>query len=363
MTRRLLPVAAFALAVFASCAPKGVGNRPTIQYVRDIIAGNGLPETGIVEAFDAASSAGPVCIVGTGSDCAAFRSVFEHCDLLDNVTGRPRPDGLPDFSGEIILSLADDSRGPLCGIEPDSLRMMTVRDVVAAIDTVYYLSEFDKVGLGKRPSSKVVVLASPEMTAYGRFDADTLFEAFGKPDPVISPLGLMLEKVFSTSDEPMNVGILCDTTAVGVRALNDAFDDFVRYGNGSEGSVLYVSGVPSDSTRVLMSYLDTYVASGYTKPLSALIVLGDAADMSGMRREFSEISVPLSDAFLAYGSVLSPSFEVLGDRETAALECLAALRATNRFTHNIHYPKTSFLKTVEAGDGSIILMTDVQKQH
>jgi len=317
MMKRRFPVAALALAVLASCAPKGVETRPTIQYVRNVIAGHG-PEKGIVEAFDPASATGPVCIVGSSERCAEYRTMMERCDMLDNVTGRANPDGLPDFSGEMILTIADGFRVS----DIDSLRERTVRVVISALDTVYFLSEFDKVGLGKRPASKIVLLADPEMTSYGKFDADTLFKAFDKANPVVSPLSLMLEKVLDGADGPVNVGILCDTSSVSDSVLCSAFEDAISGRKGVEGSVLYVGAAPADSSGTLMSYLDSYVAEGFAKPLSAIIVLSTDADVTAMRKSLSEISVPLSDAFLAYGSVVTPSFRILEARESAALECL-----------------------------------------
>lgn len=359
MTPRKLTLAAAALAVLASCAPKGVETRPTIQYVRDIIALKALPEHGIVASYDPASAARPICIIGSEAECAAYSALMEGCDLLDNVTGRARPDGLPDFSGEVLMSIADEIRGPFAGADPDSFRERTVRDVVAAADSVYYLSTFDKIGLGRRPGAKLVVLASPEMSAFGKFDADTLFEAFGKPSPVVSPLDLMLEKVLASAVGPVNVGILRDSSSVSEAALQEVFANSAA----EQGSVLYTGTACADSAGVLAAFLDSYVGAGYTKPLSALLVLDPAVDLGALRSELGRIRVPLSNEFLAYASVVTPDFSVLESRETAALESLRILRATNRFTHNIHYPKTSFLKTAFTADGSTVLMTDVQKQH
>ena len=52
---------------------------------------------------------GDIYLVGSSYYCSAFGDRFESFDAKDNVDGSENPDMLPDFAGETLVSICDDS--------------------------------------------------------------------------------------------------------------------------------------------------------------------------------------------------------------------------------------------------------------
>ena len=137
----------------------------------------------LVSSSASGSSDGSIFIVGEPLESLHLSEALMCSDDFDNVTGTAHPDALPDFAGEEICSLLDKANSPYRGYLKASnssfLRDLTVRHVVESLDSAVFISPFDKEGMGRRKAAKLIVLASPYMAAYGRFDADTFFSCMG----------------------------------------------------------------------------------------------------------------------------------------------------------------------------------------
>ena len=336
----------------SSCRPKGTPPRPAVQYVRDILTDRSGAEYKAFSAYDPASPDGPVCLVGESVRCLRLSEVLMGCDLYDNVTGALAPDGLPDFAGESILSLFDEANTPYDGYLTASntayLRELAVRHVFESLDTVTFISNYDKEGMGRKKPAKMVLLLSPYMAAYGRFDADTLFSCLGKPSPVFAPLDVMLDRVFGAAEGPVNVGVIADSTAIAAGVYETVFEEKTKEFDAT-GSVC-ICGTAAASGGILTGFLDAYEAAGYTKPLSALLVDDPAVRTDSLLTELDRIRVEFSDESLRYGKMLSPGFRILDAGVVAAQECYRRLRESNTFTHNISYPTASALVSYPLSD-------------
>ena len=145
-----------------------------------------LPELNRLAALNGGTS-GSIVLVGDPSGCLRLSERMMVCDDFDNIDARKVSDGLPDFSGETIVSIldfADTSYAALAGSRAgrDSIRAATVRRALAAL---------------RLPSRcKVLIICSPLFSEYGGDDVRDLFSRIGCAVPVISSL----DTSFSFSD-------------------------------------------------------------------------------------------------------------------------------------------------------------------
>lgn len=91
--------------------------------------------------FDFTDSDGSIVVFGTGANVDSLTRYMLRCDNFDNVSGRAKPDGLPDFSGETIARVL-----VLPSTRIDSMSVV----MKACMDTVAYTS----VGMELRQVSK-----------------------------------------------------------------------------------------------------------------------------------------------------------------------------------------------------------------
>ena len=299
----------------------------------------------LVSSSASGSSDGSIFIVGEPLESLHLSEALMCSDDFDNVTGSAHPDALPDFAGEEICSLLDKANSPYRGYLKASnssfLRELTVRHVVESLDSVVFISPFDKEGMGRRKAAKLIVLASPYMAAYGRFDADTLFSCMGVESIVISPLDIMMAESLPADGTPVNVGVLADSAAIADRVYESVFAEQTSR-KASHSSLLF-QGSPRGNGHELVSFLEQYSQAGYSNPLSVLIVDDYSVDIDSLKAELAAIRVELSDAQLLYGSLVSDDFRILDTRSTVAHECYRRLRSSNTFTHNIAYPRARAL--------------------
>ncbi len=336
-----------ALSLLTSCKRQTTEPRPTIEFVRTIAAGKNMPEHKMASSYDTASVAGPVCLVGESARCLRLSEFLMVRDTRDNVTGALSQDGLPDFAGEEFLSLLDEANTPYEGFLKASnrayLRELTVRHVLECLDTVSFISPYDREGMGRKLPAKYVVLVSPYMAACGRFDADTLFTCLGKSSPVLSAVDLLFDRAFAEGKgSPVNVALVADSIALNSGVYDEVFEEKMRE-HSARGSKLFRAPRVTGTGNFLLAFLDAYEATGETEPLSALLVDEYTADVDSMRATLSRIRVELSDESLRYGKMITPDFKILESRQCVADECYRLMRLRNNFTHKIAYPKADAL--------------------
>lgn len=329
----------------------------TIPLVHKIIADASSEGHALVSGYKPEKNGG-IYIVGSQDRAQAIRDELLECDKFDNVDAHRTSDGLMDFSGETICTVFDLLNTPYKkfideGREID-LREMTVKDVLATMDTVCYIGSYDRTGMGNKPKSKIVVLASPYLTEFGHYDVDTLFNALGCTLPVVSPLKVMINEVFDGRSKDAMVGVIAPKESIS----EGGYTEFVQ----EKAQELALTGsecvvFPSDSSQAsaLLGFLDKYIAAGYTKQLNAIIIDDLDVDADMMRSEFAIMQAGVNGSVETYGNLLAEDFKILDFKTSVSTECFRILRTSNQFTHNISKPAAIDFQTITPDSTNIAL--------
>ena len=345
MIRRIIPLFLGCLAVFvAGCRRADVHLRPTIPYVSTILAGGNDEASRIVRGFGAPAASGAIYLVGEPAECSELGKALLECDAFDNVDGRLTSDGLADFAGETVVCVADYANTPYRGFvdagNETFLRETAVRNVLAVMDTLCYVSPYDRSGMGSKRAPKLVVLTSSYMASHGLFDVDTLLRSLSCPLPVISPLSAMMEDALAYSD-PSMVGVLARGDGIDSGIYSATLAQKAREaGKRVPECVVFA---PEPGADPLLSFLDKYLAAGYDKPLDALIVDDLDVDMVALVQSLGSIASVMNEGFMTYGKALGAKFRMPDPRAVVIQRCYRMLRERNLFTHAIAQPRMETL--------------------
>ena len=155
MLKKISILVAATLLVFA-CRQAPFQPRPTIPLVYEI-ASDSTGIGALVAQAGRRGGEGSIAIIGEPENAILVGRLFQGCDRLDNVDGRPVRDSLPDFAGEHFDVIMDAQGAPysrflasaqslpdsLQGTVLDSLREMAVRSAVNAWDSLCWRSVSD----------------------------------------------------------------------------------------------------------------------------------------------------------------------------------------------------------------------------
>lgn len=353
--RTIFRISAFALlaAVFAAGCRETVGTgRPTVPFVERILSERG-GDWSLVSAFDPNDPKGSIALVGPAARNSELARRFVEGDVYDNIDGSLVPDGLPDFAGERIDVISDNANLPyeaLLDGREDSLRTVTVRNLLFALDTTLSIGAFDNEKLERKENSKIVVFTSPLSAAYGAFDVDTLVRSAGKAIPVVFPSRLILGGLLDRAIPHQHVAVVTDSLTAASGAYPRVFDELAAArGQLGCGCVAF----SSDSLSYAGSLLDGYRAAGGIMPISAVVIDDPTVDIGAVRDSFDWIMRVQSEANLGYRKLIAERFVIVDAGKAVTDECYRILRRTNNFTHDIAYPFTREYVTVRAtiGDG------------
>ena len=199
---------------------------PPVPYVSSIINDTSSAEHRLITGYDAKDRANAIFVFGSRSRTQAVAQVLTECDAYDNVDGSSNPDGLKDFAGETICTVANFSNfGEMVNDGRfQDLRELTARNVLAAMDTLCYVSPYDRSGMGKKPLAKLIILGSACMTQYGQYDVDSLFNALNCHLPVITPMQLIADEAveINKGKKILSVGVLAGNAPV------DLYGPYIR---------------------------------------------------------------------------------------------------------------------------------------
>ena len=347
--RIILPV--LLLCLLAAGCREAVGTgRSTVPFVEHILSGHG-GEWALVAGFDPADPKGSIALAGPADRNAELAGRFVKGDDFDNIDGRLAPDGLPDFAGERIDVITDMANLPyeaFLGGREDSLRTVTVRNFISALDTTLSIGAFDNERLERKENAKIVVFTSPISAAYGAFDVDTLVRSAGKAVPVIFPARMLLGRQLDRNIPHLHVAVITDSLTAASGVYPSVFDELAaQRGLLGCGCVAF----PSDSVSYAGAVLDGYRAAGGNMPISALIVDDPSVDIGEVRDSFGWIMRVQSEANLGYRKLIAEGFTIIDASRAVTDECYHILRRTNNFTHDIAYPFTREYVTVKATEG------------
>lgn len=310
-----------------------------VPYVSEIIGDSNSTEHKLVAGYNPADASKAIFIFGSRKRTQAIASVLTSCDAYDNVDGSSRPDGLKDFAGETFCTVANFSNfGEMINDgRLDDLRELTARNVLASMDTLCYVSPYDRSGMGKKPLAKLVILGSACMTQYGHYDVDSLFNALGCNLPIISPMELI-------SEEAVNANKGKDILTVGVLAGNapvDLYGPYIKTKAAKAGidSVLCVGFKVPEGEDPLLSFLDRYSELGISRPMDAILIDDMDVDLTVFNESLARITSVMNAESLTYGNLISPAFRIIDSKSRICAATYSILRGSNLFTHFISQPR------------------------
>ena len=344
--------AAVLLAAFLAggCRETVRSGRPTVPFVENILNGHGR-EWSLVSGFSPSDPKGSIALIGPEDRNMELAGHFLKGDVFDNIDGRLAPDDLPDFAGEridIICDAANTPYGAFLGGREDSLRAVTVRNFLFALDTTLSIGAFDNERLERKANAKMMVFTSPLSAKYGAFDVDTLVRSGGKAVPVIFPARLMLDRQLDRNIPHLHVAVLTDSLTAASGAWQDVFDELAaQRGVLGCGCIAF----SCDSVSYAGTVLDGYRAAGGNMPISAVIIDDPSVDIDAVRDSFGWIMRVQSEANLGYRKLIADSFTIVDAWRAVTDECYHFLRRTNNFTHDIAYPYAKEYLTVGATSG------------
>ena len=342
------------LLLVAGCQVVTAPPRPAVDIVNSIAAERDGSYHHMLSSFAAPDKDGSIALIGTASQCDTLLSLFAACDRHDNVDGKPIADGLPDFAGEQIFGYADASSASYESIlssgNTDVLRDFVVRASLAAVDSVYSITQYDIEGQGRKSPAKLLVLADPCYDIYGQFDIDTLMQITGCGISTITPMGAAFDEVCSASSALATIGVLTDPDWSGKGLYPEIIrQEFsARKLAGAEAVVFSVR----DSTDALIDFLDKYIASGHDSRLDAIIVDDLSVDVAAMNETLGRITSVASQESVTYGKLVAPDLHIISTTDALMNVCYRTLRSQNTFTHNISFPETgSFFSVKNPAEG------------
>lgn len=345
MKKTLNIIIVLSLALLSGCRGPQVVSRAPIRYVDSIVANTHIREHLALSATSGAVVNGDIAIFDTPERCLLLSEAFMEADFYDNLDGKRVSDGLPDFAGERIASLMDDRYAPYSqyiGGSEDRLRELAVRGFVAAADTICSMAAFDKESRSQKPMAKAVVLSSPYMAAYGRFDVDTLARSFSSGIQIFSPVTSMISDVLENCQAPVNVAVLASADVAGSGAYQSVFAEMIQ-GRGDTLSRCQVFSVPeadSSSLDVFRSVLDSCKAAGLNH-VNALLVDDYSCLVSELEALRDGLMGSDAEADVVRRQVLAKGFYIVDPRISVVSDCYRTFRKRNIFTHNIAYPVAS----------------------
>lgn len=336
------------LLTFASCNKRPVVVRDTIPYVKQLAADT----TGafrLVRTYRSAGTKGSIAVIGEPEAAARLASFLLAADQVDNIDGRPVPDRLPDFAGEsfdILLDLYNAPYVRMAGSSPDSLREVTVRNVVNAVDTVAFSNALDPRSRLTKARSKVFVLANSLLSEYGTFDVDTLFKMAGREPIILTSVEAMLQEAARTG---------CKSVAVWAPAeARSAYENAAKVLTPN----LDVTVVSTTGNGVLRpAFRDMLRIYRSLKPggnLDAVLLDSFTASLEELNAEKEHIHRQITEEDMAFDRILMPRFRFIEPNTSLTGALYRLLREKNLFTHDIAYPSVRYYQTEENPDGEFV---------
>ena len=327
---------------------RGAGDPLSIKFVQNLLADTTSADFARVRTAGADGKNGTITIFGPAEESFFLAEKFITCDDFDNVTGSRNPDGLPDFAGETISVTGDVANSPYSGYigysNEEYLKENAVKCFLDAIDTVCRANQYDRETVIRKPGTKVLVLSSSYLSAYGYYDIRTVAGAGGQRIKVISPVHSMFDMAASRHGENANLAVWTTPEVLGDGVYASASSIIAEKYPSIDYEVLCPDRSDSLEERII-SILRLYRASGRTEKLDAVLIDELPLSASSLNQTLKGLE-EVSDSLLAYKSILSDDFEFIDAAGAVTGECIKYLRASNQFTHRVAYPDAVFYCTI-----------------
>jgi len=245
----------------------------------------------------------PIGVFDSGIGGLTVLEAILKLDQHDNQTGKPGPDGVPDFAGERFVYLGDQANMPYGNYSSagrvDFLRELIVRDLLFLLG--------DRYDEGQKPPVKAVVIACNTATAYGLTDLRAALQQWEVPIPVVGVVEAGCRGALDALRNDTQAGTAAVLATVGTCASGAyprtlaqlAGQQGLRAPNvcqhGSPGLAAAIEGTAGSVDECLRSDIAAlvhgYRDSGGARPIS-LVVLGCThfpLVKDAMQREFDAL--------------------------------------------------------------------------
>ena len=362
---KLFRIAALTLLLAAvSCGPKVQPAHDTLPLVREIMQDGGNRFHQLLKNSQTPDPLGDIYIIGAEDAAFHLAEDFARCDARDNIDGSLKSDGLPDFAGETISCVIDTTglvgtmiNSALLGKDDRSLREFVVNSVLSLMDTVCHISPYDIDGLGRKNPAKMVILAAPYLAQYAMHDIDTLMQAFNSSVPVICPAMEMYDVAFSSHPgRDITMGLIYHERFSGSEVYANMFRAACRE-KGSIASSFAAFPEAENPDSSLVSFLDNYIAAGYTRPLNTIAIDTYTVSLETMKSSLAGMISVMNEESMKYGKYIAKDFRFLHTTEAIASRCYDLLRSRNAFTHNISKPRIAvYYANVDPENGNNLFL-------
>ncbi len=175
----------------------------------------------------------PIGVFDSGTGGLTVLEVLLKADMVDNISGEIKADGVPDFAGEDFTYLADRANMPYGNYaaenKQDFFKELVVKDALFLLGNNYWIDPTDKNKEGIKQPCKILVIACNTATAWGLQDIQTLLGQSGTGVKVIGVINAgvnaLYDKITKASPkDSLAVGVLA---TVGTIASN-AYERTIR---------------------------------------------------------------------------------------------------------------------------------------
>lgn len=354
MRRSVIISALLPLLALISCAGGKGTSEPYLPLVKQALTDTSSVAWQMLDGCRPGNPGGSIALIGDCGPLYSLVSEFLRSDRFDNIDGREAHDELHDFAGETFTPVFDVANSPYDGYMEagniPALREAAVGMAISSLSRTCYSNTFDEKPAAERIPAKVLVLCSPYLCRYALGDIDTLTVSKGIDVPVLSAVDEMFRMAGKRHPEGL-IAVLADGKELDyglyrsiyerVRGQEGTFPDYIEHADSC-----------GDSRTAFLSFLDSFIASGDHRNLSAVLVgsASDSLDVGSLGAVLDEIRTSPGPVMENYRSVLADDFEFISGEDAVIRACYRVLRRGNLFTHRIAYPAVRAYVTVPSSE-------------
>ena len=204
---------------------------------------------GNYKSFPTSLSKLPIGVFDSGTGGLTVLEVLLKADMVNNTSGKPGADGIPDFAGEAFTYLADRANMPYGNYaaenKQDFFKELVVKDALFLLDNKFWINPADKVREGAKQPCKILVIACNTATAWGLQDVSTLLQQSGTGVKVIGVINAGVNALYDKlavagSPDSVAVGVLATVGTIASNAYERTINE-IGAANGYSGYIKVVN--------------------------------------------------------------------------------------------------------------------------
>ena len=206
----------------------------------------------------------PIGVFDSGTGGLTVLDAILRMDKFNNQTHEPGPDGIPDFSSERFIYLADQANMPYGRYDSegksDFLKELVLKDVQFLLGDRYYASPEDSLPKTDKPPVKAIVIACNTATAYGLELVQKAIQEWGAEIKVIGIIDAGALTAASHAEENEDarlIGVMATEGTCASEGYPHAVEEhFARLYEGSVGVIQQAGFGLAGAIDGDLSYID-----------------------------------------------------------------------------------------------------------